>query len=241
MGILEDCMSYVIHLDIPKCKNRRSFFMKNLTNAGFKKIKVLNAVHIKNKHDIEEVKKTYNVKNLHSNTTNSEFGCLFSHMKAWTKLLDTDDKYAIIFEDDIFFHPKWKSIWSDYWNNTPKDFDLLFMGLETCKPKDEVKNLDKIFTLPCLCTHSYIISRTGAKKLLSLFKKKSEESELHSIDNVIRGFMYETLHSDNKILKWYCWNGRKYPCIESENNLKGRNDGLVFQSDSFPGTIERWH
>lgn len=36
---------------------------------------------------------------------------------------------------------------------------------------------------------------------------------------------------------WYNWNGRKYPCEESKNQLDDRNDGLVFQSDTFISVI----
>ena len=57
-------------------------------------------------------------------------------------------------------------------------------------------------------------SRKGAEKLLSLFRKKSEESQIISIDNVLRKCMLDSAN-DKSLLTWYCWNGRKHQYEES--------------------------
>lgn len=43
------------------------------------------------------------------NLSNREIGCFVSHMVTWKKIIDSDDKYNLIFEDDPIFSKSFKS------------------------------------------------------------------------------------------------------------------------------------
>lgn len=133
--------------------------------------------------------------NTHCNTFYSNFGpkssigCALSHLNVWKQFLQTDSKYAIIFEDDIIFNNnhfvqnniKLKDIIKFYINKTPNDFDILYLGSFGTESKinfftimmyilnntSENKHINKYIrqSSVILSAHSYIISRSGAEKL----------------------------------------------------------------------------
>jgi GR25 family glycosyltransferase involved in LPS biosynthesis len=132
-------------------------------------------------------------------------GCAMSHLSVWKTFLKTKKQFCLILEDDVIFEKdfskeKIKQVLLD----TPKDFDILYLGCfnsptfiyamtllfmnkninNTCKSK-LVKKTDV-----ALATHAYIISRKGAKKLIKLLD--------HNINNHI-DFCIQRLNKNNLI------------------------------------------
>ena len=119
--------------------------------------------------------------------TKHAFGCALSHIKVWKKILENNDEYALILEDDVVFENNFKKEFKDIINNVPDNFDILYLGCFGCGVNYKISNLglriygkgelkkinDKII-IPrhALATHGYIISKKGCKKILDLLLGK---------------------------------------------------------------------
>jgi GR25 family glycosyltransferase involved in LPS biosynthesis len=177
---------------------------------------------------------------------------MFSHFKVLKYIIDNQIPIATIFEDDVHFHPQWKQLAPQYFSETPKDFDVIFIG-NTVDGVVFGKNINKVNIESCDCLHGYIVTLEGAKKLLNtclnwrydLFHHPLHKVEgLYVIDIMVKHM--QNLINSKKIQRtftWYCWNGTEYPCDSNKLPLKGnniRNCGLVFQAtDKFGGLISR--
>lgn len=127
-----------------------------------------------------------NVSNLYKNFgPKSAIGCAMSHLNTWKNFIEnTNDEYAIIFEDDIILEKDFIKKLDIVLNNTPNDFDVLYIGCFGCEQNNnfnlfeylcsligmtsEHKKINNYISIPktAFATHSYILSRKGAKKLI---------------------------------------------------------------------------
>jgi len=113
----------------------------------------------------------------------SAIGCAMSHIKTWKEFLKTDAEYAIIFEDDVVFDKNFKKEFNEIMKILPNEYDILYLGCFGCNSEINIftymssmvglvnlKNykLNKYINKPVVAyaTHSYIVSRSGANKLL---------------------------------------------------------------------------
>lgn len=151
----------------------------------------------------------------------SSIAIAMSHIKVWKRFLNSQDEYCIIFEDDVVFEPKFREKLDKSLINTPKDFDILYLGCFGCQSdnncmtvpmsfifslKNTVK-INKYIKKPkvALALHAYIITRKGVSKLLSNIDK--------NINN----------HLDVMIFKLY---------TEGKINLYSLNNRIVYQTSS---------
>lgn len=115
--------------------------------------------------------------NLISWLSNNEVGCLLSHVTLWEEVANNPNKNRIaIFEDDARSHidgdtikNKLVELYSYLRDNNIEEPDMLYLG----KALDECINYEKVwdnvyYSTHPLCLHSYIITKTGAQKLLSM-------------------------------------------------------------------------
>ena len=256
--------AFVIHLE--KETERKPFFMNSITNAGFKDIQIFPAINAKNKSEYIQALQDFKSPKIHKNLSKGAFGCLFSHLKILSQIIANNIEIATIFEDDVYFHPHWKNLAPGYFANTPKNFDCIFIGnqLDEClmavshlDPHKQPKRVNQCSTF---CTHAYIITLSGARKLLQLLLNwdwwnpavtasvlpadtNTPLTGLFCIDIMIKNIQNRILNSEMppQTFIWYCWNGIHYPCKDNhypltENN-RLRNTGLVFQSSNFVSTI----
>lgn len=120
----------------------------------------------------------------------SAIGCALSHFKAWNEFLKTNEKYAIVFEDDVILEKFFIDRVYNALNHVPEDYDILYLGCFGCDSKN-VSNIYKMssilygknkrnqqineyISIPeyAYATHAYVISREGAKKMLSFLEGK---------------------------------------------------------------------
>jgi GR25 family glycosyltransferase involved in LPS biosynthesis len=242
--------AFVIHLEGDKeTLNRKDFFTKNISDAGFTDMRIFNGVDGRNKDITDVVIHTFGITKICWEVSKGQLGCMFSHFKVLKYIIDNQISIATIFEDDVHFHPQWLELAPEYFNKTPKDFDVIFIGNSV----DNLilgKKIQKINTDPCYCTHAYIVTLEGAKKLLNtclnwrydLFQHHAHKVEgLYIIDICIK-YMQELINTKkiSRTFTWYCWNGTEYPCDSNKLPLKGnniRNCGLVFQATDELGSI----
>ena len=117
--------------------------------------------------------------------TYGEIGCALSHIYLWQKLLDSKHPFAIVFEDDAIIKGDLERYEREVGNFISRE--LQFLSLNSDLPS-KIQNWDYLhlgackrtplenFILPPFlsqsdfnfCTHAYVISRNGAKKLLQL-------------------------------------------------------------------------
>jgi GR25 family glycosyltransferase involved in LPS biosynthesis len=140
----------------------------------------------------------------------SAIGCALSHLNTWKNFLDnTTGQYAIIFEDDIILVEDFINKLDVVMSHVPKDFDILYIGCFGCdQTENEIntfkflcglvgmnskyKKINDYISIPstAFATHSYILSRKGAQKLLEYLQG--------NINNHI-DFCIQNLASKNKI------------------------------------------
>ena len=157
---------------------------------------------------------------------------------------------ATIFEDDILFHPDWEILAPKYYENTPKDFHIIYMGnqIDECKFENNVPRINK---KSCFCMHALLVSYEGAVRALKLILdwdyKSTYATEcmgrhadgLTNCDIILKNYQDRIIAGkiNKNIFKWYCWNGTKNKCeynkLPLNNNRNCRNTGIVFQNNDF--------
>lgn len=134
----------------------------------------------------------------------SVMGCALSHIHIWLKLLkepDTINSYLVL-EDDARFNNEWVFDLKNIAENIPKDAELLYLGGVLPPNKsaynsvlDPVNNYWSVIKPNTLfgptpkpvfhfCTYSYIITKSGAKKLID-FLIHSDKRCFTSIDHYL--------------------------------------------------------
>jgi len=220
---------YIINLD--RCPDRYTFALNNITAAGFSCIERFKGVDAKTDDFEKEWARHGNPKfNKDDYTMTGHQGCMLSHLSLWKMMVEQNIESAIVFEDDVRFHSQWKDIVYNYIEHTPSNFDILYLGSQL-----DVQTTSPITIAPVYCTHAYMITLEGAKKLYSLIL--NQPSGVHTIDVMLIKIMYSYLHNPKSIppFIWYVWNGSMISDSSKEDNylVKKRNTGLVFQDDQF--------
>ena len=56
-------------------------------------------------------------------------------LKVFLTIVQNKIPISTIFEDDVLFHTEWDTLALEYYKNTPKDFDIIYMGnqIDECK------------------------------------------------------------------------------------------------------------
>lgn len=111
--------------------------------------------------------------------------CAMSHLKAWKEFLKNDDRYGIILEEDAVFVKGFKKRLCKVIKYIPKDVDVVYLGefggttksnfftsiMELFGNANKKHNwyINKYVQIPkvALGAHAYIVSKKGAKKLIS--------------------------------------------------------------------------
>lgn len=222
---------------------RKDFFTETITNAGYKNMQIFEAVNGYNNDELNNTTNMFKIKFAH-HIGPGQRGCTLSHMKIYKHMIENNIDICTIFEDDVYFHSDYNNLAPRFYENTPKNFDVLFIGNQLT---GNIMTTSRINNNACFCTHGYIISLRGAKKLLYLITNwdyyRNGEDGLSTIDIIIINIQKRILLNKlrRKTLIWYCWNGMKNKC-ENRNNLKyggweTRNTGLVYQSDKFISAV----
>ena len=131
----------------------------------------------------------------------SVVGIAMSHIKSWKEFIKSKKKITIIIEDDAVFVNNFREKLDVALENTPSDFDILYLGCFGCDNpinfftliNNGIINLNaikinKYVKKPeiALATHGYVLSRKGAKKLISYFDKNISYYIDYTIQYLIR-------------------------------------------------------
>jgi hypothetical protein len=150
-------------------------------------------------------------------------GVMLSMLKTWKYMIDNRIPYATIFEDDVLFHPEWQILAPLYYDETPKDFEIVFYGNQIDAPS--YKMIDQV---PTYCLHAYGLTFEGAQKLYTLFTER--KGGVYTIDCMFN----HTMREQPPPYIYYVWNGIPYAPKEAYSlnpYWRVRNTGLVFQDE----------
>lgn len=223
--------SFVINLD--RKPQLLSDSLKRIKEAGFTntfRFPAIDGAHV----DLPSIWKIHNnlrfhpadIELLNKKTTPSIQGAMLSHLSLLKKIIDEEINVATIFEDDIIFHKDWKQLAHNYYEITPKDFDMIYMGQHCGNGFNGHVAKD----LPVWTLCAFIITLEGAKYLYN--KVVNDRNSIwQNLDYIIYYYMLKKHKKEDDYLTWYIWNSEMYP---DETFMKdpehGHKDtGLVFQ------------
>jgi len=222
--------SYVINLERRPDKLIEFFDRYPYKKENVEIFKAVDGSKITLTDEIKKILINYIKKNPHKDgkygPIKGELGCTLSHIKIWKSIINNEDldlnDMVAIFEDDAFFYHDFDKIWNK--NNIPNDVDLLYIGgrfNENYIPKNilnwcKIKNNLYVTNFEDRTTHSYIISKKGAYKLLKLVEE--DGGIYHAIDHWLRDKI-QFLKSYT-ILPLLCWSPLNY---KSDIKRNGKN------------------
>ena len=243
---LENAPAFIINVP-EKSPERREICKSRLENAGYKNIVIFNGVNSANQEEIDEAVKLF--PRLPGFDTNhigrGQISCTLSHLKLLRYISDNNIERATIFEDDAMFHPNWDILSKRYYYHTPKNYDMIYIGNQINTESDRIN------TEPAFCTHAYIVTLLGARKLLNCIIHWDYYNHginglcfngLATIDIILINIQKRINEKKlKKLFTWYCWNGTYHPCeynrLPFRSNMEERNSGLVFQYSSLISII----
>jgi glycosyl transferase family 25 len=166
--------AYLINLD--RARERYSFAMRSLDGLGLP-LERISAVDGSNLSDAE-IMDVVDVAAYRSYfkmlPERGSIGCSLSHEKAWRKFLESDNEYAIIFEDDVQFDPPELKKVIEFTLENNNLWDLLLLEVIHRGFPIEIVQIGKRRSLVAYLTdvrHSgcYLINRRAAAALLQKF------------------------------------------------------------------------
>ena len=140
-----------------------------------------------NKHGISD-ELIYRSKNVGS--------CAASHISLLKHISDNNLGWTMIMEDDIHFHPNFKSLFPKYWNETPANAIIVYAGYNDHGAN--FKNSKQVFAYGTSCMHAYLVNSYGARYLLQLL------NEVNKPFDVTIMFHFRNFGNTNKS---FCFNG----------------------------------
>jgi GR25 family glycosyltransferase involved in LPS biosynthesis len=219
--------SKAVMIGLPKYSFRREYSASRLGAAGFTNISFFDAIN-GFEEDVDGALKKLGV-NVPDSIRKGHKGCIYSHLAAWKQMIEENAPYRIFFEDDAIGHLDLPNgLGQKFWDATPKDFDMLYLG-NMMNPNDPQveKSESLVVKVPTYCLHAYMLTLEGAKKLWSLIK---DLSEFVTIDIQLIQWQIE-----NKI-NWYCWNGtwtqKCFPTFDEGLPWQAFNDVITPQKDT---------
>jgi GR25 family glycosyltransferase involved in LPS biosynthesis len=210
---------------------RREYSAARLANAGFSNLECTDSFDGFNE-DVDEALRVLGVQ-FNPELRRGHKGCCYSHMKAWKDMIDEGVPYRIFFEDDAIGHLDLpKGLGQKFWDATPKNFDILYMG-NMMNPNDpQVENENNlVVSVPSYCLHAYMLTLEGAKKMFALAKEMNANGQpLNMLD--IQLFIWQV----EKKINCKCWNGtwtqKCFPTFDEGLPWQAFNDVITPQKDT---------
>lgn len=202
--------SKCIMLMLQRHRERAEYTNLKLNNAGFNNIEFFEGVD-GFQADLEDISKKLGIRILdrifiEKGSTGFTLSCIL----IWKKIIEENLPYLVVFEDDALPHPAFKDIAQTWFSKTDKDIDLLYMGSQC-----DVMTNEYVIEAPCFCTHAYVITNNGAKKLMNYVYTESKiGSGVDKGDCLIIQMQWK------KLLNYRVW------------NIKGVNYTLPFKVQS---------
>jgi len=138
-------------------------------------------------NQIDNIEKKLDVDLSLSNLTRSEKSCFLSHLSLWIKLLESNENYITIFEDDVVLSSKNINFFLENHEWIPPHVDILkidcFSNKVSMNPKTYTINKRKIRQLKGvhLGAAGYILNRKSAFILINYIRSKKQHLPIDHI------------------------------------------------------------
>jgi GR25 family glycosyltransferase involved in LPS biosynthesis len=170
---------YIISLDGAKPE------MQNRTLSGLQKLNFSNQTGYEIhpawngvEYGAPEGYAAYSKWNLGENTWNDwwkrdvipgEIGCMVSHIHVWERIVEEGLERTLVLEDDFLGNGEMGTL-----DEPTVDFDIAYLGRWKISKKAEEESIGGSWVKPVAsyCTHAYVVTLEGAKKLLNNYKIK---------------------------------------------------------------------
>lgn len=184
---------YVINLE--KRKDRKNFFIKIFDNMNINKV-LKRPNFYKAVNGFEEKIPSWWFKENPYKWVSKEgsWGCFMSHYNLLKKFVKSKDSILVVLEDDTKFKDKFNENFVKFIENTPKDWEVLYLGFTNNeKPIEVNKYCDR--TTSVNTTVGYVVNKKGANEYLKILNRKLENKDNEPFDC--------TLSRNQKDLKIY--------------------------------------
>ena len=237
--------TFVINLE--RCKDRLEVVLPRIAAAGFKNVSVWKGVDAKEPVALDKAWAAHGSPRM--DATDEEFsvsykgkqGCFLSWVGLLKHVIDNQIPVFIGLEDDVMFHSQWADLVPAYYEATPKPTDIVYLGGQIETSPENMKS-HQIGPFPVFCTNALMITLEGAKKLYELLVRCPVG--VRTIDcMLIDAQKYMLAKKNTHIFTWYVWNASMFPDAKGVNMNPGwakRNNGLVFQDESFESEVRIW-
>lgn len=156
-----------------------------------------------------------------------ELGASMSLFRLFQRIVDEGRDFAVIFEDDALPHPQFATLSEEWWKETPKDFDVLYLGSQM-----EAHGDGKVATAECFLTHAIMVTSTGAEKMLELIRRDV-------YDGLDKGDILLIKWQKDKLIRHYAWSAKSaaLPVFADGDSPWKRDSGLIYQNFKLGSTI----
>lgn len=158
-----------------------------------------------------------------------------AHFNAYKYILMNKLDFALILEDNIVFHKDWDLLAPKYFEVTPPDYYLCYVGHHCgCGINAHV------IRAPTFSMQSIIVTSEGAQYLLD--KLLYHPKGVRTLDCMINDAMTESLVNQqpgtdgisNDFCNWYAWNAEMFQDTDAIkfNEFIEKDKGLIFREDA---------
>lgn len=227
----EVCSSKSVVLGLKRYAFRREYSAARLAAAGFSNVECVDSFD-GFQDDVDQALADLGVA-FTPTLRGGHKGCSYSHMAAWKQMLTDGVPYRIFFEDDAIAHlDLGNGLGQKFWDATPKEFDMLYLGnMMNADHPDVADPKNLVVQVPTYCMHAYMLTRKGAERLFALAKEMNERRELLNMLD-IQCFLWQM----EKKMTWYCWNGtwtqKSFPTFDEGLPWQAFSDVITPQKDT---------
>ena len=201
--------AYLINVDSKP--DRLEYATTNLTKAGFTDVRRFRAVEPSTAESnsidtVSFVDKFHSPRNC----------CSLSHLNVWKRILEEGHDRAVVCEDDIYFVNDWDTLHREYYTDTPRDYDFIYIGAGICGINGTTDKIIK--NQPTVCMHCYVITKDFIEDFFS-----RSHSSIIILDMYLRDL---TITADRTIYTWS--NTHKNTNVDVSDRYKKMSTNLKF-------------
>ena len=123
------------------------------------------------------------------------FGCYMSHVRLWELQVESSIPHQVILEDDVHLCEGFLADINHALQNLPIQWDTFYLASYHTKLGGFLRpGIRQV--KGALCTHRYVMSLSGAAKLIGKYALNSEKPVDHMLDQVIYRSLLVAYHAD---------------------------------------------
>jgi len=192
-----DGIDVIYWINMDKSTERRYLMEDMLTNEVFINIpnnRITgidgnNPKNITNKLGLDFVKQEH--------VTNSEYGCLLSHLDAINEFNNSEHEIALILDDEVTleFQKYWQTDIRTVINEAPADWEIIMLWYNVCNGRFIDQKYANFNSDSFYYALSYIINKKGSSRLISEHKKNDKYVLCTIINHISDQYLYQKLNT----------------------------------------------